>query len=162
MDDAAPVGEVHGLGQHLNHLGRVLHRLRRAVDLALKAAAVDVLHGQVRAAVLLAHRINLDNVSVLQLGNGLRLGAETRQLELTRMAARQDHFQGDGAFETFLAGLVNHAHGASAQYAQDLVTGDLVLVACIRHARRIGQVKVGAVNIRGLDGWHRGGAGPWD
>ena len=41
------------------------------------------------------------------------------------MVAGQDHLQGDEAVEPDLAGLVDDAHAAAAQLAEDLVAGDL-------------------------------------
>ena len=40
------------------------------------------------------------------------------------VAAGQDHLEGDDAVEPELAGLVDDAHAAAAQLAQDLVAGD--------------------------------------
>ena len=67
---------------------------------------------------------DLDDVGVLELGDGLGLGQEPGGGLGAGVLAGQDHLQGDGAVEPDLAGLVDHAHAAAAELAQDLVAGE--------------------------------------
>ena len=72
---------------------------------------------------MLADLVDLHDVRVLQLGHRLRLGAEAGQLLRAGVVARQDHLQGDDPVQLHLPGLVDHAHAAAAQLAEDLVAG---------------------------------------
>jgi hypothetical protein len=73
---------------------------------------------------------DLDDVRVLQLGNGFRVVAQP--FHVLRVSPTQvHHFQGDQPVQRLLAGLVNHAHPTFAQNRVQVVTGD-------RGQRRIG------------------------
>jgi hypothetical protein len=73
------------------------------------------------AVVLFAECVDLDNVGVVQTGDGLRLGEEPTGLLRPGVVACQDHLQGDEAVEPNLTGLVNDAHAAAAQLAKELI-----------------------------------------
>ena len=73
---------------------------------------------------MLADVEDLDDVGVLELGDGLGLGQEAGGGLGAGVRAGQDHLQGDDAVEPDLAGLVDDAHAAAAQLAHDLVAGD--------------------------------------
>jgi hypothetical protein len=64
MNDALLMNVVHGPGDHLQQPGRFLGRQRRAGQVLAQVAAVHVLQHQVRAAVNLAHLMDLDDVRV--------------------------------------------------------------------------------------------------
>ncbi len=64
---------------------------------------------------------DLDDVGVLELGDGLGLGEEADGGLAPAWVPGQDHLQGDGAVEPDLSGLVDDAHAAAAQLALDLV-----------------------------------------
>ena len=59
-----------------------------------------------------------------ELGDGLGLGEEAGCRLGAGMAAAQDHLQSARTVQADLPGLVDHAHAAAAQLAQDLVAGD--------------------------------------
>ena len=65
MHDAVAVSRVDGPGQHLQQLGRCPRWLRRAGQVPVQAAAVHILQGNERPAVLLAHLEDLHDVGVL-------------------------------------------------------------------------------------------------
>ena len=98
MDDAALVGGVHGPGQHLRLPGRLGNRLRFPLELLVEAAPIHELQREEGLPVALAHFVNLDDVGVLQAGDGLGLGAETRQFARAGVAA-PDHLEGDQSLE---------------------------------------------------------------
>ncbi len=77
-----------------------------------------------------------------------RPSARKRAAASVRGAAApgQDHFQGAGAVEPGLAGLVNDAHAAAAQLARDLVAGDDGGRA-VAHLRRGGVGAGGGVRV---------------
>ena len=124
MDDPQPVRLVDGAGQRLDQPGRVAGRPGGAVEAVGQAAPGDVLQREVRAAVVVAEGVDLDDVRVVQPGDGLGLGQEADGRLGPGVVAGQDHLQGDEAVEPDLAGLVDDAHAAAAQLAEDLVAGD--------------------------------------
>ena len=67
---------------------------------------------------------DLDDVRVLELGDGLGLGEEAGGGLGAGVGTGQDHLEGDGAVEPGLAGLVDDAHAAAAQFAHDLIARD--------------------------------------
>jgi len=74
---------------------------------------------------VLADLVDLNDVGVLQAGDGLGLGAEAGQVRRAGMAARQDHLQRDDAIQLEVPRLVDDTHAALAELAQDLVAGHL-------------------------------------
>ena len=89
----------------------------------VQAAAGAELQREERLALVLADLVDLDDVGVLQAGDGLRLGAEAVALVAPGMAAGQDHLESDEAVESELPRLVDDAHAAAADLLHDLVTG---------------------------------------
>ena len=104
--------------------GRPPRRPGRAVEPAVQAAAVDVLQLEERQAVGLADVVDLDDVGVLQAGDGLGLGQEAGDGLGAGMGPGQDHLERAGTVQADLPGPVDDAHAAAAQLAQDLVAGD--------------------------------------
>ena len=125
MHDAALVGGVHGAGQGFDQRGGVARRQRGAVELLRQAAAVDVFQREVRQAFVLADFVDLHDVRVLQARDGFGFGAESSPLVRRGVLAGQDHLQGDDAVERDLPGLVDDAHAAAAELAEDFVAGDI-------------------------------------
>ena len=81
---------------------------------------VDQVHGVEVVAVVLADGVDRDDVGVVQLGRGLGLALEAL-LGLGAHAQRgREDLQGHAALERDLAGLVDHAHTATADLAQQL------------------------------------------
>jgi hypothetical protein len=70
---------------------------------------------------LLADRVDLHDVRVLQGRDGSCLGLETRPLLRSGVRPGQDHLQRHQAVQAQVAGLVDDAHRAAAQLAQHLV-----------------------------------------
>ena len=70
---------------------------------------------------MLADLVDLHDVGVLQAGDRLRLGAEARQVGWPAWPPARIIFSADDAAEPQLPGLVDDAHAAAAQLAQDLV-----------------------------------------
>src|SRR5262245_9598624 len=111
---------VHGAGQRLDQPGRLLDRQRALLQPRGEGAALYEFHRKVRLAVVLAPRVNADNVGVLQPGEGDGLATEPRQ-RLRRLAVDgPDHLEGDDAIERLLPSAVDDAHAAVALLPQDL------------------------------------------
>ena len=123
MNDAALVSGVHGPGQRSHELGRGTRLLRCGLQDLGQAAALDELQRQVRPAFVVSDLVDLDNVRMLQAGDGLGFGAKTGPLGLPGVGPGQDHLQGDEAIEAGLPGLVNDPHAAAPQLAEDFIAG---------------------------------------
>ena len=117
------VGGVHGPRQRLDQPAASCGGSGVPSSLLVEAAAVDELQREEGQAVVLADLVDLHDVRVLQAGDGLGLGPEAGQLLGAGVVAGQDHLQGDDAVERELPGLVDDAHAAAAQLAQDFVAG---------------------------------------
>src|SRR5205814_291542 len=74
-------------------------------------------------AVQVADLVDLDDVGVAQAGDGEGLLVEAAQLG-GGVGGAGDHLDGDGPLEADLAGVVDDAHAAVAELAEDLVAGD--------------------------------------
>ena len=79
VDDPLQVGGVDGAGEDADGPRGLRDVLRPAVDLVGEAAAVDEFQGEVREAAGLADVVDLDDVGVLEAGDGLGLLVEPRQ-----------------------------------------------------------------------------------
>ncbi len=68
--------------------------------------------------------VDLHDVGVMQASDGLRLGQEAGGSQVAGMGAGQDHLESAGAVQAHLPGVVDHAHAATPEFAQDLVAVD--------------------------------------
>ena len=158
VDDPPAVGGVDRVGQGLHQPGRRSDRHRRAGILLGQGAPLDQFQDQVGAAVMLADLEDLDDVGVLEARHGLRLGAEAGPDLGPGELPLADHLEGDRAVEPDLPRLVDDAHPAPAQLAEDLMPVDFrpdrwaperpgrVAPRVIR--RRVGRVASRAVDKR--------------
>ncbi len=121
MDDALLVGVLDGAGHLFEQMGGLAGR--RAGGVA-EAAAGDELHGEERPAVDLANLVDLDDAGVLQPGCGLGLAAEALPFGGAGKDVAADHLEGDDTVEGQLAGPVDDAHAAGAQFVEQFVAGD--------------------------------------
>ena len=97
----------------------------------------DVLHDVVGRPLVLAHAEDRHDVGVVQLGRRPRLAAEPlAQLGVEPRVARQD-LQRHVPAQRGLLGLVDHAHAAAADLAEDQVVADLA------DRRAVGRLAVG-------------------
>jgi hypothetical protein len=120
VQDAALVGVVDGPGHGLDQFRRLTRCQRRVGEAPGEAAAVHELQREVGQAVVLADFEDLDDIRVLQAGDRLGLPAEAGQF-LRELDARPHHLQGHDALEPEMPRLVDDAHAAVAEDAQDLV-----------------------------------------
>ena len=73
---------------------------RRALaDPLVETAPLDELQREIRPAFVLAGLVNLHDVGMRELGDGLGLGAEPRQAHRSDVRPGQDHLQGDQALQ---------------------------------------------------------------
>ena len=124
VHDPQPVRLGHRAGQLFDQAGRPLRRPGGAVELPVQAAAGHVLQLEEGQAVGLADVVDLDDVRVLEPGDRLGLGQEAGDGLGRRHGRRPGSSSGAGAIEPDLACLVDDAHAAAAQLAEDLIAGD--------------------------------------
>ena len=120
MDDAALMREA-DTGEDLPD---DLHRLGRrqpALDQVLERCAIDVLHRDPVAALVLAAVVDRDDVRVLEAGRGLRLAAESLDELLVGAEALMKELEGDSASQHLVVGRPHVRHPAGADPADQPV-----------------------------------------
>ena len=106
-------------------MARPLPQARQLVDDQLEPLALDELHGVEDDLAVLAHLEDRHDIGVVQPRRGPRLAAEPLQrLAVLGHDAGQD-LERDPAAERDLLGLVDHAHAAAADLADDPVVAHL-------------------------------------
>src|SRR5262245_41573495 len=122
MDDAAIVCVLHRPRQRFDNLGAKARRLWIARDLLRERSAADIFQRKIRQAIDLAHLVDLNDVLMLELGDGLRFRPESIEVLRTRMSAREDHLERNESIERDLSGAIDHAHSATSQFVEQLIT----------------------------------------
>jgi hypothetical protein len=89
MDDALYVCLLQGSSQSSRQAGSDARRPGDAIQTIGQAAALDKLEREIWQTVAFANLVSLDDVGVLQQCNCFGFGAESCQLLLTCMAARE-------------------------------------------------------------------------
>jgi hypothetical protein len=128
MHHAALVGEAQAVG-HLDGDAHGLRHRQGAVAHALaQVGALEQLHGEVGEVAVLAEVVGGDDVRVRELAGGARLEREALLVVAARagVLVEQDGLQRDDAVQGRVLRLVDDAHGAAAELAQDLVAADLL------------------------------------
>ena len=114
VDDAIGMRVVDGTGQLLDHASGGPSEQRFAVHLVRERSAVDEFEREVRQSIAFADVVDLDDVRVLQLGDGERFGFEPAALALPRMGPADNHLERDQPIEALLPRLVDDAHAPAA------------------------------------------------
>ena len=122
MNDAAFVGVVNGDGERPHQVGGCNRWLRLAIQTVGQRAAIDIFLREIWLPEMLAGLVDLHDVRVLKSSDGGRLGAKSGELFGSGMAGPQNHFEGDNAIQRPLPSLINHAHAAPAQFAENVVS----------------------------------------
>ena len=92
--------------------------------LSFSVRALQILHGDEGAAVLLADVMNGADVGMIQRGRGASLALEPAQrLPVASQFVRQE-LERDEATEPGVLRFVNHAHSAAAELLDDAVVGE--------------------------------------
>ena len=106
---------------------RLRHRNRKRLVLreqVIERAAVDVLHHEVQEAVLLLHRMDVDDVRMVELRRGARLGEEPVPHALTVREPRQHNLDGHAAVELQVLREKDGGHSAASELSPDLVLAE--------------------------------------
>src|SRR5882672_7864408 len=86
--------------------------------------AVDELHGDERPMKLLANIVDGADTGMVEGGSGMGFAAKAfESLRVLQHVIRQK-FQGDGAVEAGVQGLVDHTHSASTEFLYDAEVSD--------------------------------------
>lgn len=72
--------------------------------MAVEAVAGDVFQGEVRLSLVLVDLVHLDDVEVVEGGDGPGLGGEPGAVLGGGLGAGEDHFQGDAAVQVDVEG----------------------------------------------------------
>ncbi len=124
VDDAARMGVVHRARQLLRQGSGFQRRQRCAVQFPVETAAVAKFQREEGQTVVFTHLIKLDDVRVLQPGDGLRLDTEAHFLLQGSVCPGEDHLESDESVRLRLPGLVDDTHAAVTQLAENFITGD--------------------------------------
>jgi len=90
----------------------------------LERFALPILHHDKGLALVLPNVVNRADVRVIQRGGSLRFTLEPFQGLPVLGEFFREEFQGDGALELGVLGLVHHAHAAPAELLQNAVVRD--------------------------------------
>ncbi len=150
MDDPFLVGGRDGAGQRLDQARGRQGGQRRPPEPGSQAASVAVFQGEERQPVLLTDLEHLDDVGVLQAGDGFGLGAKAGQLNVAGVRPGEDHLEGHLALQLDLPRTVHDAHAAPPQLGQDFVAGKA-------KGRSLGLAAVAGGRPRGLGERRHGG-----
>ena len=118
---------------------RCSFRLAQLIDRLLQRLAFDVLHRVVVDALLLPDGEDRNDVRMVQLGGRLSFVAEPGDLPLIEHRGKRKNLQRHLAIERFLVGLVDDAHAAAADLADDAVVADLPRLRCLFRFRAGGR-----------------------
>jgi hypothetical protein len=117
-----------------------------------QALAFDELHGVEVDAAFLAHGVHVHDVRVVQRGGGAGLVFEPLQVTRIEHRGERQDLEGDAAAQRELLGLVDHAHAAAADLA------DQAEVAEFAETEGVGPLGFpGVIVARAQAGHHAGG-----
>ncbi len=92
----------------------------------IQSHSLDELHDVVGQAIVFADAEDRHNVGVVQLGRRLGLALETPPLRVIDEYLARQHFEGDVASQRDLLGLIDDAHAAAADFAQNAKIAQLL------------------------------------
>ena len=116
VHDAALVRLLERRGHVAAESRDLLLRERAAGDVLRQRLAGHVLHDQEVDPVAAVEVVHRGDVRVVQPGQRLRFTAEPPPCRLVGEHARRQHLEGDVAVEVLVAGAINLAHPAFAQF----------------------------------------------
>ncbi len=90
-------------------------------ELLGEVSSLDELHAEVLLTLMLADFINRDDARVIEQSHRLGLVLKSPKLGVIGQDAGPDHLESDRPVEGKLAGLVNDAHAAAAQFSAQLI-----------------------------------------
>ncbi len=125
MQDLVVVGVLNSLGDGGHQAGGGIGRQGLVTDRVSEVFSIDKFQGNESLIAVRSDSEDLDDVRVLQPGNRAGLRFESPQGKVSGELARQDHLERDIAAKLFVPGVVDNAHPAATQLAQDRVALNL-------------------------------------
>ena len=124
VDDALFVRGFQALCRLSGEVERLLQRQRALAELFLDAVAFDELHRDEGLSIGFVDFVYGADVGVIQRRGGLRLAREARLMVFARQSVERREFEGDGALQFCVFGLVDDTHPTFADLLDDAVMGD--------------------------------------
>src|ERR1044072_1886035 len=121
MQNAVFMGVVHRAGQLGDQLDCAPDGYGLAADYFVKLAGFDKVHAEVALAIPLAYLVDWHDALMIQTGGSFGFPAKAFKVRFLGPIARADHFEGDGAIETFLMCAINHTLTAPTNFLLQLV-----------------------------------------
>jgi hypothetical protein len=100
------------------------------LDYFIKVTAFDELHAEIALAVPFAYLVDGNDAWMVEAGGGFRFPAKALQMRFGSPRAQADHFERDGAIETFLVSAIHYALTAPADFLQQLVVTKVCQHSC--------------------------------
>jgi hypothetical protein len=125
MDDPLAVGVLDGQGERRDHPGGHRGRRRLMHQPPVQAFATHIFLDDERSALVAPGAENLDDIGVLEPGQGRRFDQQPGSLRRGAGELRPEKLEGDPAAEIELLGQVDHAHAAPAAFSQNHEPRDL-------------------------------------
>src|SRR5262245_47560450 len=89
-----------------------------------QATAFDELHGEVGVPGVFPDVVNLHDVGVTHAGGGVGFDSKAAELLRSGQGAVADHLEGEDAAGAEVAGFVDDAHAAAAEFSEQFVAGE--------------------------------------
>ncbi len=122
VDDPRLVSRMDGPRQGADERRRRAGTLGRSAESLRQIAALGVLHHEIGPGRPAADLVDLDDVRVLEAGDRLGLGAESRDDIRVEAGCGVDRLESDHSPQSVLPGLIDDAHSPSADLFKDRVT----------------------------------------
>jgi hypothetical protein len=130
MQNAVFVRIMNGTRHLRDEFRRASNWDRLALDYFVKLTAFDELHAEVALTVPLAYFVNRNNARMFQAGGSFRFPAEALQVCFGRPSSQANHFERDGAIETYLPRPINYTLPTPTNFLQQLVVAEFGLNLC--------------------------------
>ena len=124
MDDVLGMGGVEGVGDLRGERNELVELNGAAVDAMLEGLALEQLHGDEGATVVLVNIVNGADVRVIQSRGGAGFALKTLERLSVGSESVGEEFERDAAAEAGVLGFVDDAHAATAEFAEDAIVRD--------------------------------------
>src|SRR5262249_24847237 len=156
VDDAAVMRVIERARDlHGDDRGDVEGEPAAPLEEVVEVDALHVLHHDEQRAPLLVEVVDVDDVFVLELGEGQRLPLEPDDELRVDRHGRLERLDGDGAVQRLLDGLVDDRHAARGDLRQDPAVSDPVEHDGTHSTRTCDPLPTAAIFMRfaGVTGW---------
>ncbi len=121
MNDAVPVGVLHGFRDLSDQLGRLARWQWTATQPIVQAAAVGQFHREVVLPVLLADFVQCDDPRMAEVRDRSGLDVEPADRLGRRQPLAQDHLQSHDAMQRHVPRPIDHPHSAARDLLQQFI-----------------------------------------